>query len=119
MSVLARIFRRNVPKTLLADGNLYGEPLHVSTLAAARALPYPPPDAIILGSGAAGSLGTFVWDDTNTDADDGGLTRIKLASSQMGRYAIVKAGVVAVSGQAVASLAALRALPFAGLADGY
>lgn len=119
MSNQARIFDRTVPKTLLGNGVRYGDPLHVPTLADVRALPNPPPDAIVVGTVAAGLTGTFVWDTTNTDPDDGAERIAVTAVGATGRYALVKAGSIAVTGNAVASVAALRALASAGLADGY
>jgi hypothetical protein len=116
MKQSARIIRNNVPYTLL-NGVAYGEPVHVSTVDAARALKDPPPPAIAIGSAGASVTGVYYWDSANTDPDDG-QTRIKLTSVATGRYkpvSIISGG--AGGGLAVANIAGLKAVLSTSLTD--
>jgi hypothetical protein len=80
MKQAARIIRNNVPLTLLSNGLTYGEPISVSTVADARLLPDPPPQAIIINS-----AGAYYWDSAST-ASDNGVTVIKITAITTGRY---------------------------------
>lgn len=115
MKQTARIIRNNVPLTLLSDGVTYGESIHVPTITAARALPYPPPDAIIVGGVGSSASGVFYWDAASTAADDG-TTVIKLTTVDTGRYIVVTTTATSPSSNVqVADLDALRAYSTAGL----
>lgn len=115
MKQTARIIRNNVPLTLLSDGVTYGEPLYVPTVAAARLLPDPPPQAIIIGSASSPASGIFYWDPDRVDADNG-TSIIKVTAITNGRYIVVTQTSSGVSTTVqVADLTALRAYAVAGL----
>lgn len=117
MKQSARIVRNNVPYTLLSNGTLYGEPLHVPSVTAARLLPDPPPPAISIGSAGESVTGTYYWDSASTAADDG-QTVIKVTAITTGRYKPVS---VAIGGSgsflSVATPTALKAVNSASLTD--
>lgn len=118
MKQTARIIRNNVPYTLLSNGVLYGEPVHVPSVGAARGLPNPPPAAIHIGSAGQSVTGTYYWDADSTDTDDG-QTVIEIDSVATGRYKPVSiiSGGGGGTGLSVANVAALKAVLSTTLTD--
>lgn len=117
MKQTARIIRNNVPYTLLSNGAIYGEPIHVPSVTSARLLPDPPPPAISIGSAGETVTGTYYWDSASTATDDG-QTVIKVTAITTGRYKPVS---VAIGGSgsflSVATPTALKAIVSTALTD--
>lgn len=116
MKQTARIIRNNVPYTLLSNGIIYGEPVHVPTVADARLLPDPPPAAISIGSTGSDVTGSFYWDSSSVLADDG-VTVIKVTAITTGRYRAVSISSSGGTALSVSTIANLKSVSSATLTD--